>query len=94
MKTAEFAAAQKDVTSTRAEMEELLDSHQGVVHKMKTLQVRQHARGVGKIQIDFSFYEMTANISNKNIFLRRRKRAPSMSRCRRRDTRWMKLPLQ
>ena len=42
-------------------MEELLDSHQGVVHKMKTLQVRQHARGVEKI-IEFSFYEMTAKI--------------------------------
>jgi hypothetical protein len=40
MKAADFAAAQKDVTSTRVEMEELLDSHQGVVHKMKTLQVR------------------------------------------------------
>ena len=38
MKAAEFAAAHQDVTSTRAEMEELLDSHQGVVHKMKTLQ--------------------------------------------------------
>jgi uncharacterized protein YoxC len=38
MKAAEFAAAHHDVTSTRAEMEELLDSHQGVVHKMKTLQ--------------------------------------------------------
>ncbi len=38
MKAAEFAAAHQDVTSTRAEMEELLDSHQGVVHKMKALQ--------------------------------------------------------
>ena len=31
------------MTSTRAEMEELLDSHQGVVHKMKTLQEKARA---------------------------------------------------
>lgn len=40
MKAQEFAAAHQDVNSTRLEMEELRDSHEGVVHKMKTLQER------------------------------------------------------
>ncbi len=43
MKADEFAAAHKDVDQTRAEMEELLDSHQGVVAKMKALQDKAQA---------------------------------------------------
>jgi hypothetical protein len=40
MKAAEYAAAHHDVTATREEMEDLRESHEGVVTKMKMLQDR------------------------------------------------------
>ena len=62
IKTAEFAAVNQDVTSTRAEMEELLDSHQGVVQKMKTLQDRARSINESLREKGAALDEATATI--------------------------------